>query len=114
MVTIPLLIARRHGLPAAPGRTADGGALFSLGRFGLPVNVAAVVYGGLMMVNIAWPRASVYDPAGGHWYLRWFSVVFVAGTLVAGSLAWLRQRSEAAAAAAPRPRAAGDLARAAE
>ncbi len=104
MVTVPLLRARLRGLPPVEARAADGGALFSLGRFGLPVNIAAVLYGGLMMINIAWPRASVYDPAGGHWYLQWFSVLFVLGTLGVGILAWLRQRTERAdESAAPAP-----------
>jgi urea carboxylase system permease len=105
MVTLPLLRARLTGaLPASTGRTAAGQPLFSLGRFGVPVNLAAVVYGGLMMVNIGWPRASVYDAAGGHWYLQWFSVLFVGGSLGLGVVAWLRHRSEGAAPArAPRP-----------
>lgn len=103
MVTVPLLRARLKGMEAPTGRTADGSSLFSLGRLGLPINVAAVLYGGLMMINIAWPRAAVYDPAGGHWYLRWFSVLFVLGTLAVGILAWLRQREERTGARAPRP-----------
>ncbi len=103
MVTVPLLLARIKGLPPVGARTADGKPLFSLGRLGLPVNVAAVLYGGLMMVNIAWPRASVYDPAGGHWYLQWFSVVFVGATLAVGVLAWLRHRGEMGREPAPRP-----------
>jgi hypothetical protein len=104
MVTIPLLGARLKGWPPASGETtADGSPLFSLGRFGLPVNIVAVLYGGLMMINIAWPRTSVYDAAGGHWYLQWFSVIFVLGTLVVGVFAWLRHRSEETTARAPSP-----------
>jgi phosphate/sulfate permease len=68
---------------------------FSLGRLGLPVNVAAVLYGALMTLNIAWPRASVYDLEGGHWYLRWFAVLFVAATASVGVLVFLAQRRAA-------------------
>jgi hypothetical protein len=38
-----------------------------------------------MTVNLAWPRAAVYDPAGGHWYFQWFTVLFVAVTVAAGA-----------------------------
>jgi urea carboxylase system permease len=86
MVTVPLLLARVRGRFAA----VEG--QFSLGRWGVPVNAAAVVYGAAMTINIGWPRASVYDPAGGHWYLQWFALLFVAGALVAGVLAHLRVR----------------------
>ncbi|MGA4543726.1 amino acid permease [Uniformispora flossi] len=86
LVTLPMLRARLRGLlPAQEG--------FSLGRFGVVVNIGAVVYGLLMTVNIAWPRAEVYDPAGGHWYLAWFAVLFLAGALAAGAgaYAWVRR-----------------------
>jgi urea carboxylase system permease len=79
LVTIPALRARlRRALP--PKR--PGG--FSLGRWGLPVNLVAVVYGTAMMVNIAWPRQAVYDPAGTSWVLRYSALLFVAGLVVAG------------------------------
>jgi urea carboxylase system permease len=88
LVTGPLLIARLRGWP----RTAHddpGATRFSLGRAGLVVNVLAVLYGLFMAVNIAWPRAAVYDPAGGHWYLQWFAEIFVVGVAVLGLLAYL-------------------------
>jgi hypothetical protein len=56
------------------------------------VNVLALLYGVAMTVNLAWPRAAVYDPAGGHWYLQWFSVLFLAGALAAGAAYRLRRR----------------------
>jgi urea carboxylase system permease len=87
MVTLPLLIRRLRGWP---GPREEG--RFTLGRFGLPVNIAAVVYGAAMMVNIGWPRASVYDLEGGHWYLQWFAVLFVAGSLLAGAVAYIAKR----------------------
>ena len=43
MVTVPLLLRRLKGWPhGGPQVDADGRKLFSLGRFGLPVNIAAV------------------------------------------------------------------------
>lgn len=97
MVTGPLLRRRLQGWPAvgAPsGRTAAGRPLFTLGRWGLAVNAVAVLYGALMVVNLAWPRAAVFDPVGGHWYLRWFAELFLAGAVGTGALAYLRQRWE--------------------
>jgi amino acid transporter len=99
LVTGPLLIARLRGWP----RTAHddpGATRFSLGRAGLVVNVLAVLYGLFMAVNIAWPRAAVYDPAGGHWYLQWFAEIFVVGVAVLGALAYLAVRSSSTAPAA--------------
>lgn len=94
LVTLPLLIARLRGrLPAHEG--------FSLGRFGLAVNLGAVVYGALMTVNIGWPRAEVYDPAGGSWYLRFFALLFVAGAVAVGAAAYTLQRRERAAGITP-------------
>jgi urea carboxylase system permease len=87
-VTVPSLIRRLRG---GIGGEADG-ARFSLGRWGLAVNIAAVVYGALMTVNMAWPRASVYDPAGGSWYLQWFSVLLLAGTFIVGAGTFLYLR----------------------
>ena len=34
---------------------------FSLGRFGLPVNILAVLWGAAMSLNLAWPRSAVYN-----------------------------------------------------
>jgi urea carboxylase system permease len=89
MVTGPLLVRRLRGEFAVPDREG----LFSLGRWGLPVNILAVVYGALMMINLAWPRASVYDPEGGHWYLQYFSLLFVAAALLIGWVAFLSMGS---------------------
>jgi amino acid transporter len=46
-----LLRARLRGWPGKP-------APFSLGRWGMPLSVAGVLYGAGMLVNIAWPRAA--------------------------------------------------------
>jgi amino acid transporter len=85
MVTVPLLVRRlRGGLPASPG-------LFSLGRFGVVVNVVAIAWGLFMAVNLAWPRTKVY---GTDWYLQYFPQLFVAGALVLGCIAYAVQRAQ--------------------
>ncbi|WP_027945910.1 amino acid permease [Amycolatopsis taiwanensis] len=89
LVTTPLLGKRlRRGLPEAkPG-------WFSLGRWALPVNVAAVAYGLAMIVNIAWPRSEVYDRAGtGSVWMLLFPLEFAAAALLAGWLCWRRLRA---------------------
>ncbi|WP_051452158.1 amino acid permease [Actinospica robiniae] len=94
LVTLPMLVRRLRGqVPAGDGR-------FSLGRFGLPVNALAVGYGLFMAVNLAWPRQAVYDPAGGHWYLRYFAVLFCAAVAVFGYAAYLAARRSTATARA--------------
>jgi len=77
LVTVPMLLSRLRGeWPRDSGR-ADG---FSLGRWGLPVNAVAVLWGGAMALNLAWPRAEVYNASGPqHWYLQYGAFVFVGG-----------------------------------
>jgi urea carboxylase system permease len=70
-VTGPLLIARVRG----KWPTAEHGPYFSLGRWGLLVNLLAVIFQVGVMINLAWPRAAVYG--GDHWYYQWGAFVFV-------------------------------------
>jgi urea carboxylase system permease len=88
LVTGPTLVARLRGRLEPASREH-----FSLGRWALPVNVLAVAWGLFMVVNMGWPRPSVYDPAGGHWYLRYFALLLVGAVLAVGALAYLRRRS---------------------
>jgi urea carboxylase system permease len=97
-VTVPSLIRRLQGGLGGEER----GTRFSLGRWGLAVNIGAVVYGVLMTVNMAWPRASVYDPAGGSWYLQWFSILLLAGAALTGAAAFLYLRRANRITALPR------------
>ncbi|WP_055589310.1 amino acid permease [Streptacidiphilus griseoplanus] len=89
MVTGPMLLRRLRGGwdTAAQGSDEHGRPLFTLGRWGLPVNALALLFGLVMAVNLAWPRAEVYDPQGGHWYLQWFTVLVLAGALLLGAVA---------------------------
>ena len=69
-VTGSMLYRRLHGQWPRP----DHGPYFSLGRWGLPVNILAVVYGTLTAFEIAWPRADVY---GADWYFRFGPYEFI-------------------------------------
>ena len=80
LVTVPALGARLGR--RMPPKQAGG---FSLGRWGLAINLFAVIYGVAMMVNIAWPRQAVYDPAGTSWVLQYLALLFVAAVVVIGA-----------------------------
>ena len=65
MVTVPLLRRRLQGWPHGDVQyDSEGRKLFSLGVFGVPVNIAAVLYGAAMVINLSWPRAEIFNPAG--------------------------------------------------
>ncbi|WP_051343013.1 APC family permease [Pseudonocardia spinosispora] len=81
LVTAPLLLKRLRG--EWPEKTATPSGYFSLGRWGLPVNILAVLWGAGMALNLAWPRASVY----GEGAVRWIAFIFI-GALVLIGLGW--------------------------
>jgi urea carboxylase system permease len=107
LVTGPLLFARlrsrgrreRWGQTANRGRNPSQNSaglerrLFSLGRFGLPVNLAAVLWGVFVVINVGWPRTEIYGP--GNWGR--FAAIFATLILLAsGTLYFLllqRKRS---------------------
>ncbi|MBK1788756.1 APC family permease [Prauserella cavernicola] len=75
LVTIPMLVKRLRGQWPPPD---TGGGYFSLGRWGLPVNILGVLWGAGMVVNLAWPRRDVYNAEPPyHWYLQWGAVLFI-------------------------------------
>jgi len=87
MVTFPLLLSRlkaRGARAEAAAAPADG--RFSLGRFGLPVNIAAVCWGMFVVVNMSWPRAAIYgdDPVG-----RFGAILATTGLLGVGAAYYL-------------------------
>jgi urea carboxylase system permease len=69
-VTGPLLVARLRGRWPTPGH----GPYFSLRRWGLPVNLLAVIFQVGVLVNLAWPRPAVYG--ADHWYYQWGAFTF--------------------------------------
>jgi len=95
-VTGPLLWHRiRAARGGSPGSTAPSAALadgadehgkrlFSLGRWGIPVNIIAVVYQVLAIFNLVWPRKSVYDLTGHTWWLQWSAPLFIGIVVVVG------------------------------
>ena len=79
LVTIPLLKKRLAG-QWPPADLAAGG-YFTMGRWGMFVNVVAVLWGSGMALNLAWPREAVY---GTPWYNTWGAFVYIAIILGAG------------------------------
>ncbi len=90
-VTGPLLLARLRGDWPRPNH----GPYFSLGRWGLPINVAAVVYQVIAIINLAWPREAVYG--SDHWYFQYGAWTFCGFFfLVGGAYYFFVQRDKAA------------------
>jgi amino acid transporter len=86
MVTAPMLHRRLQG-NWPPPELAKGG-YFTLGRFGLAVNIVAVAWGALMAINLAWPREAIY---GSPWYNTWGACVYI-GVILGSGLAWYALR----------------------
>lgn len=76
LVTAPLLVRRLRGWPG------EGGA-FRLGKWGIPVNAAAVVWSTALIVNMSWPRPDVYGQA---WHEQFAAVLFTTVLVVIGGL----------------------------
>ncbi|GAB2510583.1 APC family permease [Nocardia heshunensis] len=86
LVTAPMLWQRIKGGWRPEELAAEG--YFSMGRWGLPVNIVAVVWGLGMAINLAWPRTAVY---GGPWYNTWGAFLYIGAIALAGLIwYWLR------------------------
>lgn len=60
---------------------ADAHAKFSMGKWGLPVNVLALIWSTFMIVNVSWPRASTY---GSVWYQQYSAWIYTAILILIG------------------------------
>lgn len=85
LVTVPLLRNRLlKKWPLAADGTEPG---FSMGKWGLPVNILAVLWGSAMTVNLVWPRPEIYNSVPPfEWYLQWGGVIFVGAVVIGGTL----------------------------
>jgi urea carboxylase system permease len=100
LVTVPMLrrrIGKKWPLPDGGENSSHSEAGFSLGRWGLPVNILAVLWGGAMALNLIWPRPEIYNSVPPfEWYLQWGGVIFVAAVTIGGALLYrlrLRHRT---------------------
>jgi urea carboxylase system permease len=103
-VTGPLLLARLRGDWPRP----DHGPFFSLGRWGMLVNVVAVVYQVIAIVNLAWPREEIYG--ADHWYFQYGAFVFVGFLAIVGGLYYVLVQRDKPAEPLPEHRAEIDAA----
>ncbi|MDT7669523.1 MAG: hypothetical protein QOC74_2306 [Pseudonocardiales bacterium] len=105
MVTVPMLVQRLRGRLATGELDETGRPLFSMGRWGTLVNAVAVLYGLGMAINLGWPRAEVFDPEGGHWYLQFLGPITLGVTALLGLVAYAAQRRDYhATIGSPQPR----------
>jgi urea carboxylase system permease len=103
-VTVPVLW---HRVRRNRAHTPEP-AYFTLGRWGLPVNLVAVVFGGFLLVNVGWPRAAVYDPSDQGWVLRYSALLSVVVAVGLGIIAYRMMRRQRAGGAELSP-AAGSV-----
>ena len=93
-VTAPLLWQRFGGWPRNNNlKDAEGKPVFALGKWGIPVNIAAVVYGLAMTINLAWPRAEIFDPAGDKPWMRLSGIGAIGIAILLGLLCFPRGKS---------------------
>src|SRR5690242_658932 len=82
MVTGPMLKKRLQG--QWPPADLKEGNYFTMGKWGLAVNIFAVLWGVGMVVNLAWPRVAIY---GDPWYNTWGAFVYI-GVILGAGLVW--------------------------
>jgi amino acid transporter len=89
----------RRRLQGWPHRDPSDHVGFSLGRWGIPLNIAALAWSTFMVVNIGWPRAEIY---GAQWQHRFapliLTSILVLTAVVAATLAQRRHVRHSAAA----------------
>jgi urea carboxylase system permease len=83
LVVTGALLRKRMAGQWPPADLAAGG-YFTMGGWGMLVNIVAVLWGAGMAINLAWPREAVY---GAPWYNTWGAFVYIAVILGAG-LGW--------------------------
>lgn len=84
MVTAPLLKKRLTG-QWPPADLKENG-YFCMGKWGLAVNLLAVLWGIGMAMNLAWPRVAVH---GTPWYNTWGAFIYIGMILGVGILWYL-------------------------
>lgn len=56
-------------------------ARFSLGKWGFPVNILALLWSSFMVINVSWPRTATY---GFEWYQQYAAWIYTAGLIGLG------------------------------
>lgn len=56
-------------------------ARFSLGKWGLPVNILALIWSSFMVINVSWPRTATY---GFEWYNQYAAWIYTFSLICVG------------------------------
>src|SRR5688572_9533434 len=56
-------------------------ARFSLGNWGFPINILALIWSTFMVINVSWPRTATY---GLEWYNQYAAWIYTAGLICLG------------------------------
>jgi len=59
----------------------DTDARFSLGKWGLPINILALIWSAFMVGNVSWPRTATY---GLEWYNQYAAWIYTTGLICLG------------------------------
>ncbi|PWU05137.1 MAG: amino acid permease [Bacteroidetes bacterium] len=73
--------------PASRG--VDTNARFHLGKWGLPINILALIWSSCMVINVSWPRTSTY---GEEWYHQYSAWIYTAGLIFIGVLIYFYRK----------------------
>ena len=57
------------------------GSRFSMGKWGLPINILALIWSTFMVVNVSWPRTATY---GLEWYNQYAAWIYTAALIALG------------------------------
>lgn len=63
------------------GNNRDAEVRFSLGKWGLPINILALIWSSFMVINVSWPRAATY---GSDWHQQYSAWIYTAGLICFG------------------------------
>lgn len=79
-IVVALQLKKRIKLARSGG---DPHARFKLGKWGLPVNILALIWSSFMVINVSWPRPATY---GVEWYNQYSAWIYSACLICVGAL----------------------------
>lgn len=77
-IVVALQLKKRFILGRQGG---DTDARFSLGKWGFPVNILALIWSSFMVINVSWPRTATY---GLEWYQQYAAWIYTAALIALG------------------------------
>jgi urea carboxylase system permease len=75
-IVVALQLKNRF-VSARSGTAMD--ARFSLGKWGFPINILALMWSSFMVINVSWPRAATYGAEWYHQYAAWMYTAVLIG-----------------------------------